>query len=116
MQAVVFRDRCGRVIRIIFDESGTCAVAHHEEEAVGELRLHTVGTAEDAARRGMPVVLDSLFVEPAYRRAGIAHTLLSSACREFGRPIRVDPDARPDSPAWATLCRCLALEGVVVVE
>lgn len=111
MRVFVFRDRCGRVIRIISDESGMCSIAHHGDEAVGELHIDS----DDPLDRQAPVTLTRLYVEPAYRCAGIAHTLLSSAYRELGQPIFITLKALPDSPAWATLCRCLALEGVVVV-
>jgi hypothetical protein len=116
MHVVVFRDRCARVIRIVFDETCMRAVAHQGDESVGELCLDAGGTAEDAGDRETPVMLAGLYVEPAYRRAGIAHTLLACACRELGRPIHIDPKAWPDSPAWAMLCRCLAIEGIVVVS
>ncbi|AXF23856.1 N-acetyltransferase [Burkholderia pyrrocinia] len=109
MHVVMFRDRCARVIRIVFDDAHASAVAYRDDEAIGELRLdHGDGARSPALAR--------LYVEPAYRRSGIAHTLLACASREFGRPIRIDADARawPDSPAWATLCRCLEYEGLVV--
>ena len=83
------------------------------EQAAGEL-----GIGDDGGGAARSPSLTRLYVEPAYRRSGIAHTLLACASREFGRPIRIDTDARewPDSPAWATLCRCLEYEGLVVVR
>ncbi|WP_322089696.1 GNAT family N-acetyltransferase [Burkholderia sp. BCC1999] len=112
MHVVVFRDRCARVIRIVFDDARATAIAYRNDEAIGELGIDDDG---DAARSPS---LTRLFVEPAYRRSGIAHTLLACASREFGRPIRIDTGARawPDSPAWATLCRCLEYEGLVVMR
>ncbi|NTY39054.1 GNAT family N-acetyltransferase [Burkholderia diffusa] len=122
MHVVVFRDRCERVIRIVFDDARATAVAYRDDEAIGELGIDDgrgdergEGSKADAARSPS---LTRLYVEPAYRRSGIAHTLLACASREFGRPIRIDSRARewPDSPAWATLCRCLEYEGLVVVR
>ncbi|WP_175870231.1 GNAT family N-acetyltransferase [Burkholderia sp. BCC0397] len=112
MHVVVFRDRCARVIRIVFDDARVTAVAYRDDEAIGELGIDDDG---DAVRTPS---LARLYVEPAYRRSGIAHTLLACASREFGRPIRIDTAARewPDSPTWATLCRCLEYEGLVVVR
>lgn len=112
MHMFVFKDRCGRVIRIISDDSWTCLVAHHGDEVVGQLRIDS----NDRLDWHAPITLMDIYVEPAYRCAGIAHTLLSSARRELGRPIFIASKALPDSPAWATLCRCLVLEGVLVVE
>jgi GNAT superfamily N-acetyltransferase len=116
MHVVVFRDRCARIIRIVFDETCMHAVAHRGDEAVGELSLYAGGMAEDTLDSETPVMLAGLYVKPAYRRAGIAHTLLACACRELGRPIRIDPKAWPDSTACATLRRCLAIEGIVVAD
>ncbi|CAB3750431.1 GNAT family acetyltransferase [Burkholderia sp. MSh2] len=112
MHVVVFRDRCERVIRIVFDDARATAVAYRDDVAIGELGL------DDGDGMGPAPSLARLYVEPAYRRSGIAHTLLACASREFGRPIRIDSGARawPDSPAWATLCRCLEYEGLVVVR
>ncbi|PRE57159.1 GNAT family N-acetyltransferase [Burkholderia multivorans] len=109
MHVVVFRDRCARVIRIVFDDAQAVAVAYRDDEAVGELSV------DDSARAPLLV---RLYVEPAYRRSGIAHTLLAHVSRVLGAPIRIDAHthARPDSPAWTTLCRCLAYEGLVVVD
>ncbi|MDR8727334.1 GNAT family N-acetyltransferase [Burkholderia pseudomultivorans] len=107
MHVFVFRDRCERVIRIVFDDAHATAVAYRNDAAIGELNIDD--------RAPLPM-LARLYVEPAYRRSGIAHTLLACASRAFGQPIRIDAAARawPDSPAWATLCRCLAHEGLVV--
>lgn len=112
MHMFVFKDRCGRVIRILSDDSWRCSVAHHGDEVVGQLRIDSSGPLDCHA----PITLTNLYVEPAYRCAGIAHTLLSSARRELGRPILITSKTLPHSSAWATLCRCLALEGVLVVE
>ncbi|CAB3964201.1 MULTISPECIES: GNAT family N-acetyltransferase [Burkholderia] len=113
MHVVVFRDRCERVIRIVFDDAGATAVAYRDDDAIGALDIDDDGDGE-----GRSPSLTRLYVEPAYRRSGIAHTLLACASREFGRPIRIDAGARewPDTPAWSTLCRCLEYEGVVVVR
>ncbi|MBN3781552.1 GNAT family N-acetyltransferase [Burkholderia sp. Ac-20345] len=113
MQVVVFRDRCERVIRIEFDDVRATAVAYRDDEAIGEL-----GIDDDGRGAVRSPSLTRLYVEPAYRRSGIAHTLLACVSREFGRPIRIDARARewPDTPAWATLCRCLEYEGLVVVR
>ena len=112
MHVVVFRDRCERVIRIVLDDARATAVAYRDDEAIGELGI-------DDGRGGAvrSPSLTRLYVEPAYRRSGIAHTLLAYASREFGRPIRIDARARewPDTPG-ATLCRCLEYEGLVVVR
>ncbi|MDR0242575.1 MAG: GNAT family N-acetyltransferase [Burkholderia sp.] len=115
MHVVVFRDRFERVIRIVFDDARATAVAYRDDAAIGELGIDDDGGRGDAARSPS---LTHLYVEPAYRRSGIAHTLLAYASREFGRPICIDTGARewPDSPAWATLCRCLEYEGLVVVR
>lgn len=115
MHVVVFRDRCERVIRIVFDDARASATAYRDDEAIGELGIDDASGNEGIARSP---TLARLYVEPAYRRSGIAHTLLACASREFGRPIRIDTDARawPDSPAWATLCRCLEYEGLVEVR
>lgn len=115
MHVVVFRDRCERVIRIVFDDARASATAYRDDEAIGELDLDDDCRDEGIARSP---TLARLYVEPAYRRSGIAHTLLAYASREFGRPIRIDTGARawPDSPAWATLCRCLEYEGLVEVR
>ncbi|WP_175689466.1 GNAT family N-acetyltransferase [Burkholderia anthina] len=112
MHVVVFRDRCGRVIRIVFDDACATAHAYRDDEPIGELGIDDEGGAVPAP------TLVRLYVEPAYRRSGIAHTLLACASRAFGRPIRIDAGARawPDSPAWTTLCRCLEYEGLVVVR
>lgn len=112
MHVFVFKDRCGRVIRIMSDDSWMCSVAHHRDEVVGELHIDS----NDPLDRHTPITLTRLYVEPAYRCAGIAHTLLSSARRELGRPIFIASKTLSDSPEWATLCRCLALEGVFIVE
>ncbi|MCA7999720.1 GNAT family N-acetyltransferase [Burkholderia metallica] len=116
MHVVVFRDRCERVIRIVFDDARATAIAYRDDEAIGELGIDDVDDADGGAARSPS--LARLYVEPAYRRSGIAHTLLACVSREFGRPIRIDTDARawPDTPAWATLCRCLEYEGLVVVR
>lgn len=113
MRVVVFKDRCDRVIQIAFDEDCTRAVAYHHDEPVGELQI---GVDDDSART--LATLLNVYVEPAYRRSGIAHTLLLYTCQEIGRPISVDPaaspDSSPDSCALETLCRCLAYEGLVI--
>jgi GNAT superfamily N-acetyltransferase len=108
MRALVFKDRCDRVIRIVFDDECTHAVAYHHDERIGELRMELDDDAVDTR-----VTLQDVYVEHAYRRSGIAHTLLAYACREIGQPISVDPSESRDSPAFETLCRCLAREGVV---
>ncbi|AYQ43071.1 GNAT family acetyltransferase [Burkholderia aenigmatica] len=113
MHVVVFRDRCERVIRIVFDDAGATAVAYRDDDAIGALDIDDDGDGEERSPS-----LTRLYVEPAYRRSGIAHTLLACASREFGRPIRIDAGARewPDTPAWSTLCRCLEYEGLIVVR
>ncbi|MHB9841967.1 GNAT family N-acetyltransferase [Paraburkholderia terrae] len=109
MRVIVFKDRCGRVIRIAFDEDCTRAVAYHHDEPVGELRI----SIDDDSANTVSTLLN-VCVEPAYRRSGIAHTLLVYASREIGQPIRVDLAASPDSFAFETLCRCLAGEGILI--
>ena len=109
MHVIVFKDRCDRVIRIAFEEGCTRAVAYHHDEPVGELRI---GIDDDSANA--VATLLNVYVEPAYRRSGIAHTLLAYASREIGQPIRVDLHGSPDSFAFETLCRCLASEGIVI--
>lgn len=111
MHVVVFKDRCARAIRVVFDDARTWAVAYHDGETVGELRLD----AECEAAMPVTATLARLYVETAYRRSGIAHTLLVYARRELGQPIRIEPHRWPESHAWATLCRCLAHEGIVAV-
>ncbi|MCO5399085.1 GNAT family N-acetyltransferase [Ralstonia soli] len=109
MHMFVFKDRCGRVIRILSDDRWMCSVAHHGDEVVGQLRIDS----DDSVNCHTAVKLTHLYVDPAYRCAGIAHTLLSSARRELGQPILIASKTLSDSPAWATLCRCLVLEGVL---
>ena len=109
MRVLVFKDRCNRVIQIGLNDEGTCATAFHCDQQVGELRLesHDHGNAASAT------LLD-LNVEPAYRRSGIAHTLLAFTCCGSGQPIGVDPDMLSSSPAFQTLFRHLTLEGLLV--
>ena len=109
MRVLVFKDRCNRVIQIGLDDEGTCAMAFHRDQQVGELRLDS-----DFHANTTSAVLLDLKVDPAYRRSGIAHTLLAFACREMGGPVSVDPDTCPSSPAFKTLRRHLVLEGVLV--
>jgi hypothetical protein len=109
MRVVVFKDRCNRVIQIELDDEGTRATAFHRDQQVGELRIGS-GNYTNAAS----ATLLDLNVEPAYRRSGIAHTLLAFACREIGQPVAVDPDIFSSSPAFETLCRHLILEGLLV--
>ncbi|WP_258181053.1 GNAT family N-acetyltransferase [Burkholderia multivorans] len=52
-------------MRIVFDDAQALAVAYRDDEAVGELSI------DDSARTPLLV---RLYVEPAYRRSGIAHT------------------------------------------
>ena len=68
MHVVVFRDRCERVIRIVLDDARATAVAYRDDEAIGELGI-------DDGRGGAvrSPSLTRLYVEPAYRRSGIAH-------------------------------------------
>jgi GNAT superfamily N-acetyltransferase len=109
MRVIVFKDRCNRVIQIAFDEDCTRAVAYHHDEPVGELRIGIDNTSARAV-----ATLLNVYVEPAYRRSGIAHTLLAYSCQQIGQPIRVDLPASPDSSAFETLCRCLSTEGILV--
>jgi len=109
MRVLVFKDRNNRVIRIVLDDEGTRATAFHHDQQIGELRLES-----DAHGNAASATLLDLNVEPAYRRSGIAHTLLAFGCREMGRPISVDPDTFPSSLAFETLCRHLILEGILV--
>ena len=109
MRVLVFKDRSNRVIQIGLDDEGTRATAFHRDQQVGELRLD-----RDAHANAISATLLDLKVEPAYRRSGIAHTLLAFACREMGRPVSVNPGTCPSSPAFETLCRHLMLEGVLV--
>jgi hypothetical protein len=109
MHVTVFKDRCDRVIQIVFDEDCTRAVAYHHDEPVGELRISIDDDSSNAV-----ATLMNVCVEPAYRRSGIAHTLLAYASREIGQPIRVDLPASPDSFAFETLFRCLSSDGILI--
>lgn len=109
MHVVVFKDRCGRVIRILFDDTGTQALAYRDDEMVGELRVDMDGGSTYTS-----ATLVDLYVAPAYRRSGIAHTLLAYTSRELGQPIHVDRLMWPDSPACESLYRCLLHEGIIV--
>jgi GNAT superfamily N-acetyltransferase len=111
MHVVVFKDRCNRVIQIELDVDCTRAVAYHQGEPVGELSIDIDASEAD----GCPL-LTTLFVEPAYRRSGIAHTLLNCASQQIGHPIRVDRSALHSSPPFESLCRCLAPEGTVILD
>jgi GNAT superfamily N-acetyltransferase len=110
MHVFVFKDRCGRAIYLEFDEQRTHAVAYHRHQAVGELKL-----AYDVGPNGKSPALVHLHVEPAYRMSGIAHSLLAHACEVTGEAIIADPEASPcPSIAFATLCRCLLREGLLI--
>jgi len=109
MRVLVFKDRCNRVIQIGLDDEGTCATAFHCDQQVGELRFES----DNHANAASATLLD-LKVEPAYRRSGIAHTLLAFACCEMGRPVGVDLEMFASSPAFDTFCRHLILEGLLV--
>jgi len=109
MRVLVFKDRCNRVIQIGLNDEGTCATAFHCDQQVGELHL-----GSDNHGNAASTTLLDLKVEPAYRRSGIAHTLLAFACCEMGLPVGVDPDMCSSSPAFDTLCRHLILEGLLV--
>ncbi|WP_153098811.1 GNAT family N-acetyltransferase [Paraburkholderia hayleyella] len=109
MQVYVFKDRSGRVIRVVFDTESLCALAYRDDEIVGVLRVEN-----DAVGAQTSVRLLSVYVEPAYRRCGIAHTLLAYVCRETGQSIEIAPVMASQSLAFAHLCRCLMQEGVIV--
>ncbi|WP_025600660.1 GNAT family N-acetyltransferase [Burkholderia sp. WSM2230] len=109
MQVVVFKDRCDRVIQMVFDDDYTHAVAYHHDAPVGELRIDIHDDPLNAA-----ATLLNVRVEPAYRRSGIARTLLAYASRETGQPIRAHLPASPESRAFETLVRCLSAEGILV--
>ncbi|CAH2771870.1 MAG: hypothetical protein CBARDCOR_2009 [uncultured Caballeronia sp.] len=109
MRVLVFKDRCNRLIRIGLDDEGMHATAFHCDQQVGELRFDS-----DIHANTTSATLLDIKVESAYRRSGIAHTLLAFACREMGQPVGVAPDPRPLSPAFETLCHHLMLEGLLV--
>lgn len=111
MRVLVFKDRCSRVIQIALDDDCTRAVAYHHGEPVGELCIEIdTGVADGAP------TLAKLFVEPAYRLSGIAHTLLAHAFHEIGHSITVERSEPQRSPAFESLCRCLALEGALILN
>ncbi|CAB3738170.1 GNAT family N-acetyltransferase [Paraburkholderia rhynchosiae] len=109
MRVLVFKDRCDRVIQIELDVDCTRAVAYHHGEPVGELGIEIDASGADGSAS-----LANLFVEPAYRRSGIAHTMLTYASREIGHSINVDRPSSHGSPEFESLCRCLAVEGAVI--
>lgn len=110
VQVFLFKDRCERVIRIVSDDTYTDAFAWREDQPVGELHV-----AVDTYSARKSAALVSIYVEPAYRRSGIAHTLLAYVSRQLGEPIRVERFESAGSPAFETLCRCLAHEGTLTL-
>ncbi|RZF26512.1 N-acetyltransferase [Paraburkholderia sp. UYCP14C] len=111
MHTYIFKDRCGRVIHVETDDEGENSVAYHHAEPVGRLSI-----SHDDCSGASSAVLLELFVEPSYRRSGIAHTLVAYACEAAGSPIRVRPQMASQSDAFSTLCRCLECEGLLLLH
>jgi GNAT superfamily N-acetyltransferase len=113
MHAFLFKDRSARAITIEFDERHGRAVAWHRDQPVGWVRFEPVASAAAGAR----ATLVDLFVEPAFRRSGIAHTLLAHLSQEMDGPIAVDvtKGATDEHGAeFSALCSNLACEGLIV--
>ncbi|WP_028213973.1 GNAT family N-acetyltransferase [Paraburkholderia mimosarum] len=111
MHTYIFKDRCGRVIHVETDDEGETAVAFHHAEPVGRLSV-----SHDDRAGPLSAFLVELFVEPPYRRSGIAHTLVANARDAAGSPIRVRRQMASQNEAFSTLCRCLEREGLLLVH
>ena len=110
MHAYIFKDRSGRVIDVETDDEGEAAVAYHHAEPVGRLSISYDDTSNDPS-----AMLIELFVEPAYRRCGIARTLVACVHETTGSPIRVPRTMARQSEAFSTACRCLESEGLILL-
>lgn len=111
MHTYIFRDRCGRVIHVETDDDGEAAVAYHRAEPVARLSIEHSGSSDEQS-----ATLIDLFVDPPYRRSGIAHTLVACAREETGNPIHVRRQMASQNEAFSTLCRCLECEGLLVLN
>ncbi|ACC75273.1 GNAT family N-acetyltransferase [Paraburkholderia phymatum] len=108
MHTYIFKDRAAHVIAIELDD-GNRAVAWHRAEPVGWIEFeYPSSTSSDAT-----VTLLDAFVAPAYRRNGIAHTLLAYVSREMGGPIQISVTARSRSVEFDALCSNLMHEGLL---
>jgi GNAT superfamily N-acetyltransferase len=110
MHTYIFKDRSGRVIHVETDDEGEAAVAFHHAEPVARLSISHDDTSDAPS-----ATLIELFVEPAYRRCGIAHTLVACARETIGGPIRVQRTMASQNEAFRTLCRCLESEGLMLL-
>lgn len=111
MHTYIFKDRCGRVIHVETDDDGEAAVAYHHAEPVARLSVTCSEGSDDSS-----ATLIDLFVEPPYRRSGIAHTLVAYVREETGNPIRVRRQMANQNEAFGTLCRCLECEGLLFLS
>jgi GNAT superfamily N-acetyltransferase len=110
MHAYLFKDRSARAITIEFDGHNGRAVAWHRDQPVGWIRFEPDASALAGAR----ATLVDLFVEPAFRRSGIAHTLLARLYEEVNGPIEVDASSGAQGAEFSSLCRNLVCEGLIV--
>jgi GNAT superfamily N-acetyltransferase len=110
MHAYLFKDRCARAITIELDECNGRAVAWHRDQTVGWVRFEL----DVSSPAGVRATLVDLFVEPAFRRSGIAHTLLAHLCEEMDGPIEVDASSSAQAAEFSALCTNLACEGLIV--
>jgi GNAT superfamily N-acetyltransferase len=110
MHAYLFKDRSARAITLELDERNGRAVAWHRDQPVGWVRFEL----EVSTPAGARATLVDLFVEPAFRRAGIAHTLLAHLCEEMDGPIEVDAATGAQGVEFSALCSNLACEGLIV--
>jgi GNAT superfamily N-acetyltransferase len=112
MHVYLFKDRSARTIAIELDERTGRALAWHRDQLAGWLDFESVAGTPGGAR----AALVDLFVEPAFRRSGIAHTLLAHLCAEIDGPIEVDAPAGAHGVEFRSLCRNLACEGLIVAR
>ena len=110
MRTYIFKDRAAHVINIEFDDDGIRAVAWHRAEQVGWVECEYSSNSNSDA----PVTLLDAFVAPAYRRNGIAHTLLTYVSREMGGPIQIGVPARSRGVEFDALCSNLIHEGLII--
>ncbi|GAB7524226.1 N-acetyltransferase family protein [Paraburkholderia sp. 2C] len=122
MHIYMFKDRSARAITIEFDERRGRAVARHRDQPVGWVHFEPATSTPGGAR----ATLVDLFVEPAYRRSGIAHTLLAHLSQEMDGPIEVDVASSTggtrgtrgtrgaQGAEFSALCSHLACEGLIV--